>query len=200
MSVAMNAASVDFSSNLNENSSSDGAVDKRRQARNKTYKRRDSPEPSSKVADMQRKLGLQPMENDQGDMSNFSPPPKPVSMGAMRREENETDILKDVPVQPNTMESGRGESAVTPEGFASLPSTSTEDYYRQFVPYYDKGGSSAITKDELASKLDYLIYLLEEQKDVKTGHVTEEIILYSFLGIFIIFVLDSFARAGKYTR
>jgi len=45
-----------------------------------------------------------------------------------------------------------------------------------------------------------MIYLLEQQKEQKTDSATEEIILYSFLGIFIIFVLDSFARAGKYTR
>ena len=45
-----------------------------------------------------------------------------------------------------------------------------------------------------------MIHLLEEQQDEKTGHVTEELILYSFLGIFIIFIVDSFARAGKYVR
>jgi hypothetical protein len=53
---------------------------------------------------------------------------------------------------------------------------------------------------ELLEKLNYMIYLLEEQQNEKTGHVTEEVILYSFLGVFIIFVLDSFARAGKYIR
>ena len=45
-----------------------------------------------------------------------------------------------------------------------------------------------------------MINLLEEQQDEKTGHVTEEVILYSFLDIFIIFIIDSFARAGKYVR
>ena len=45
-----------------------------------------------------------------------------------------------------------------------------------------------------------MIQLLEDQKDQKTNHVTEEIILYSFLGVFTIFVVDSFARAGKYVR
>lgn len=52
----------------------------------------------------------------------------------------------------------------------------------------------------LLSKLDYIIHLLEEQHDEKTNHITEELILYLFLGIFIIFVLDSFARASKYVR
>ena len=45
-----------------------------------------------------------------------------------------------------------------------------------------------------------MIHLLEEQKNEKTGSVTEELILYSFLGIFIIFIVDSFARVGKYVR
>jgi hypothetical protein len=45
-----------------------------------------------------------------------------------------------------------------------------------------------------------MINLLEEKQDEKTNNVTEEIILYSFLGIFIIFIVDSFARVGKYVR
>ena len=53
---------------------------------------------------------------------------------------------------------------------------------------------------QLLSKLDYVIHLLEEQHNEKTNHITEELILYLFLGIFIIFVLDSFARASKYIR
>ncbi len=30
--------------------------------------------------------------------------------------------------------------------------------------------------------------------------ITEELILYIFLGVFIIYILDSFVRAGKYVR
>ena len=45
-----------------------------------------------------------------------------------------------------------------------------------------------------------MINLLEEQQDERTNNVTEEVVLYSFLGIFIIFVVDSFARVGKYVR
>ena len=50
------------------------------------------------------------------------------------------------------------------------------------------------------TKLNYMIHLLEENKDEKTNNVTEELVLYMFLGVFVIFVVDSFARAGKYTR
>ena len=45
-----------------------------------------------------------------------------------------------------------------------------------------------------------MINLLEEQQDQKTGSVTEEVVLYSFLGVFIIFVVDGFARVTRYTR
>ena len=54
--------------------------------------------------------------------------------------------------------------------------------------------------NKLLKKLDYIIHLLEEQHNEKTNHITEELILYLFLGLFILFVLDSFARASKYHR
>ena len=51
-------------------------------------------------------------------------------------------------------------------------------------------------------KLNYLIHMMEREiKDEKTQNVTEELVLYMFLGVFTIFhLVDSFARAGKYTR
>jgi hypothetical protein len=65
---------------------------------------------------------------------------------------------------------------------------------------YGSGNSSDDKNDLLMEKLNYMIKLLEEQQDERTGNVTEEVILYSFLGIFIIFIVDSFARVGKYVR
>jgi hypothetical protein len=56
------------------------------------------------------------------------------------------------------------------------------------------------TNNPVIDKLNYIINLLEEQQDQRTNNVTEEIILYSFLGVFIIFVVDGFTRVGKYVR
>ena len=87
------------------------------------------------------------------------------------------------------------------EGFGSLPKTYANDYYKQYVPYFNQTTNQGTNnRDHVLDKLNYMIHLLEEQKDEKTGHVMEEVILYSFLGVFIIFIVDSFARAGKYTR
>jgi hypothetical protein len=58
----------------------------------------------------------------------------------------------------------------------------------------------AIRDNKLMEKINYMIQLLEEQQHEKTNNITEEFILYTFLGVFIIFVVDSFSRAGKYTR
>lgn len=68
-------------------------------------------------------------------------------------------------------------------------------------PYYAKMGiGSAGGDDKLMEKLNYMIHLLEQQQHEKTDNVMEEFILYTFLGVFVIFMSDSFARAGKYVR
>jgi len=51
--------------------------------------------------------------------------------------------------------------------------------------------------DRYLEKLNYLIYLLEENQKEKTSGITEEFILYCLFGVFIIFVVDGFARYGK---
>ena len=87
-------------------------------------------------------------------------------------------------------------------------------YYNQYVPSYtgtpqdipyysqllNSNDLQRSAPDELMKKLNYVVHLLEEQHDEKTGSVTEELVLYMFLGVFVIFVVDSFARSGKYKR
>jgi hypothetical protein len=72
-------------------------------------------------------------------------------------------------------------------------------YEEPEYPLYDKP-MDPTKESQLLEKLNYMIYLLEEQKDEKTGQVTEELILYVFLGVFVLFVLDSFFKTGKYSR
>jgi hypothetical protein len=71
-------------------------------------------------------------------------------------------------------------------------------------PYYNQVNynpeNSNIDDNILLKKMNYMITLLEDQQDERTNNVTEEVILYSFLGIFIIFIADTFVRAGKYVR
>jgi hypothetical protein len=108
-------------------------------------------------------------------------------------ERTHSKLKEEVPV--HTPES---DVPVSVEQFNTMPNLASEDYYNNVVPYYDN--SKTVSTPDITNKLEYLIHLLEEQRDIKRGTVTEELILYSFLGIFIIFVLDSFVRVGKYTR
>jgi len=150
-------------------------------------------------------------------------PPKPVSVGGERTKKPEgmtnMDSSVPLPVDDNELDLQNLEKNF-------MNDAQVRDYYRKLIPNYNhanfnksennknyyssssnKGNgntySSTETNDNnqvLIEKLNYMINLLEEQQDQKTNSVTEEVVLYSFLGVFIIFVVDSFARAGKYVR
>ena len=99
-----------------------------------------------------------------------------------------------------------GDEPVSIESFNNLQTDYAQQYYNQYIPNIDQASGMQsqqqppMQQKNLIEKLDHIIHLLEESKDEKTGHVTEELVLYSFLGVFIIFIVDSFARAGKYVR
>jgi len=196
--LALNAAPY------NDENDESNNIEKKRNSRtqNKTLKNRSS-ETGSKMRNhvnamidqIHKSTGTESDENS--NLGNFSPPPPPESAGVQRCQDRATP--------PNSVPTGyspdQNDGPITIENFNNLPSHSAEDYYKEHVPYYNQiNKAPAQGRDELLEKLNYMIHLLEEQQDEKTGHVTEEVILYSFLGIFIIFIMDSFARAGKYVR
>lgn len=84
------------------------------------------------------------------------------------------------------------------------PMTSMGDKTREpYVPYYAKfggGNSSRDNSDKIMEKINYITHLLEEQQAEKTNHIAEEFVLYSMLGVFVIYVVDSFHKMGKYSR
>jgi hypothetical protein len=91
----------------------------------------------------------------------------------------------------------------SPENFSNNSSENNSSYYEHFVPNFSTANNSQQingVNNELMQKLNNILHLLEEQKDNKTSNVTEELILYLFLGVFIIYTVDSFTKVGKYTR
>lgn len=73
-------------------------------------------------------------------------------------------------------------------------------YYSHYQPQHMPSVTGGSDSSVLLEKLNYMIHLLEEQQEEKSNSVAEEVILYSFLGIFVIFLVDSFTRVGKYKR
>ena len=153
-------------------------------------------------------------------MNPFEFPEKPVSMGSERKKiEGMTNNDKNFAPQPTDNEDLKLQELQS----AFMNDAQVRDYYRKLVPNYNPSQNNSETNKNyyssessgfssyntssnndsnqvLIEKLNYMINLLEEQQDQKTGSVTEEVVLYSFLGVFIIFVVDSFTKVGKYVR
>ncbi len=97
----------------------------------------------------------------------------------------------------------KGEQKKAMESFIKQYGYNNNDLASNSASVKTQNGSAMMytdNNDVLIQKLNYMINLLEEKQDERTGNVTEEVVLYSFLGIFIIFIVDSFARSGKYRR
>jgi hypothetical protein len=97
------------------------------------------------------------------------------------------------------------DKAIDNSKYNSLPSNYANAYYQQLAGVQNnlqnlQGGLDIENYQILNERLNHIIHLLEEQQNSRTNTVTEELILYCFLGVFIIFIVDSFARVGKYSR
>ena len=194
------------------------------QTHNKTQKKyQDVDFNANKVNNVLEEIHNNSKDGSDGDsLGDFTPPPPPQSVGVQRT--IATEEINRATEQNTYRVAGRA-PAPTVEYGDNLDlnnfkmnygdNKSAEEYYKKILPgykaaiqqqqqqhpYYNPQPMSFTpSQDILIQKLNYMINLLEEQQDERTGSVTEEVVLYSFLGIFIIFVVDSFARAGKYAR
>jgi len=78
-----------------------------------------------------------------------------------------------------------------------------EGWTTQKEPYYAKmgiGKGESLSGDKMMERLNYITQILESLQMEKTNHVTEEFLLYSLLGVFMIYIVDGFSRGGKYVR
>ena len=224
MSLAMYAAPFDNDSSEYKNSDNDNIINKKRQTHNKTQKKYPKENfDQEKVNSVLEKIHNNSNSDEEDTLANFSPPPKPESMGVSKTiatekmqnmtNENMFRTLGKAP-SPNYENDENLELNNFNSNYAD--NTSAENYYKKFIPgyvpgknpvnkqYYNSVPSTNMSGDSsndlLLKKINYMINLLEEHQDERTSNVTEEVVLYSFLGIFIIFIVDSFSRVGKYVR
>ena len=165
-------------------------------------KRKNSTLNDSKVTTMLQEIHNQYADEDE-EFGDFNPPPKAESSGVEKTNTSETTFVRNNEPKPIDMQ-----DTISANTYASNLSTtinSVDDFYKISPPskvfnaqYYNNSTNN--NNELLMKKLNYMIHLLEEQQDERTSNVTEEVIMYSFLGIFIIFIVDSFVRVGKYVR
>ena len=137
-------------------------------------------------------------DNSETDENNFTPLSTEMPTQQSMAQQSKTLLQKE---QPTPI---INDNAETIEGFSNLSSNFMDDYYKQHAPYYnnsqDINENAAISNAELLKKLNNILHILEEQTEERTNYITEELILYIFLGVFVIFVIDSFIKVGKYVR
>jgi hypothetical protein len=163
---------------------------------------------STRVADLINQMANVSPDNDGQGLADFKPPPMP-----------ENHYRKDMPLH---LPSDRDDSSIHIQKPITNPfinekhlgnGGSLNSYHAAYEtqpnlqPYYAKQGlgkipdtNSSIYDGRIAEKINYMIHLLEGQEAEKTANVTEEFILYTFLGVFIIYICDSFSRGGRYIR
>ena len=142
----------------------------------------------NKVNQVMKAMNNLPSQQD--DMGDFNPIPPPQSSGVQATIYRESAPLDDKEGLTNPKR---------PNLFAHTPNPTPTPNYNN-IQAFTNPTPTLSDNDLLMEKINYMIHLLEEQHDEKSGSVTEEVILYSFLGIFIIFIVDSFYYVGKYTR
>lgn len=89
------------------------------------------------------------------------------------------------------------------ENLHSVNNNNYQDSKNEYVSNYLTNlqeSTNISSNQELLKKLDNILHILEEEHEEKNSYITEELILYLFLGIFIIYVLDNFVKVGKYKR
>lgn len=222
MSLAMYAAPFDDNSDMNN---SDNIINKKRQAHNKTQKMYPKENfDTDKVNSVLESIHNNLNDDDKDGLGDFNPPPKPESSGVnktisteqmmnMTNQNNDT-MFRALGRAPQPILPGE-ESQLDLQNYSNYgDKKSIDEYYKKMLPGYNPNRQPInkpyynanqvmddySSQDVLLKKINYMISLLEDQQDEKTNNVTEEVVLYSFLGIFIIFIVDSFARAGKYVR
>lgn len=177
---------------------------------------------NSRVNQLLNQMEYANIDNDGNKLANFKPLSHPIIQKRTDLDPNvqgrvgDTSIpLSDNPLQipppPIRQQPGKSDFAANAPDLGNLSNNPYSNYRMIYEPpkimapanYYNKmglGSGNDIHDNKLMEKINYMIHMLEQQHNEKTNNITEEFVLYTFLGVFIIFIVDSFARAGKYTR
>jgi hypothetical protein len=154
------------------------------------------------------------IDNEGSKLADFTPPPNPE---VQQKKPFETAFNLGIPLQmPPSQDAPSNSNTYSNQPispFRSSPTPTPTNYQQAYIPpsmnqtfmtnsakpYYANMGIGT-SDGKLMEKINYMIHMLENMETEKTANVMEEFVLYSFTGIFIIFVLDSFLKTGKYVR
>jgi hypothetical protein len=160
-------------------------------------------EKNTKVHELLNKMTTIDAENDGAHLANFSPLSPPIVNSNSQYTQKQSKPYEDSDNVANNSKSAYVYSS-DDRGLGSL--TDYQNVYEKKTlfqknkPYYANMGIPNGIDNKLMERINYMVHLLEEQQHEKTANVTEEFLLYTFLGVFVIYVVDTFSRNGKYVR
>ena len=159
------------------------------------------------------KLQLTSIEDEENNLADFRPPPQPVV--SVKEGFNDDDEKEGF-----SNESNSDYASDYPQKYEEKPLSKMQQY-KQFVSniqnniqpsnnnmlddkcpehYSSIDDGRKKNQSQLNEKIDYMIKMLEDQRTEKTEGVMEDVMLFSFIGIFTIFLVESFTKVGKYVR
>jgi len=159
-------------------------------------------EKATKVHELINKMSALDAENDGAHLANFSPIAPPVSTAKPQYVQKQDNVYGET-TDNNNQKSEYVYSSDT-RSLGNLTNYQNvyenKPIFQKNKPYYANMGISNGIDNKLMERINYMVHLLEEQQHEKTANVTEEFLLYTFLGVFVIYVVDTFSRNGKYVR
>ena len=171
-------------------------------------------ERTNRVNEIINQMSSVSVDNDGAKLADFNPPPNPAVQikkdlqqpGAKSADPPITNLANPLQMPAPTF-SNRSVNPYVTNNAANITLGNYQQVYTPQVtpinkPYYATMGIGVgdSSDSKVMEKINYMIHMLENMEHEKTANVTEEFVLYTFLGVFVIYVLDSFSRTGKYVR
>jgi hypothetical protein len=166
---------------------------------------------TTRVNEIIHKMTSLSVDNDGSKLADFNPPPNPE---VQYKKEIPPEKQADPPITnlTNPLQipaPSFSKRTVNPYVVNNASNISLGNYQQVYTPkmteidkpyYANMGITNEMGNNKMIEKINYMIHMLENMEGEKTANITEEFVLYTFLGVFVIFVLDSFTRTGKYIR
>ena len=177
----------------------------------------------SRVNELLNKITSVNVENEGDKLASFKPISNP--MYNVKKDTFVDSMQKvyesnEIPFPQNELYNPPPKTEKTTQGYPSYHNVPAGGSYSNYsttysnenilYPYIAKGAREGMmgnahpqndsNLNRILEKLNHVVHMLEEQHNEKTANITEEFILYTFLGVFVIFIVDSFSKTGKYVR
>ena len=210
MSLATYASPFQQNTNVNKNkrtstiSNIQSLIDENAEL---TEMKKDEDEQKEKNARVLNLMNKLKPNNDGSNLENFEPlNNKPLSNKVKElpkeEKENTTEGMTTSPSSYLPKNTRPEPGMFRPNNLKQENMSNLNDTYNGRISFMPKKMVEGLgtNEDTLAEKINYMIHLLEQQQAEKTDNIMEEFVLYAMLGVFVIFTVDSFTRAGRYVR